>query len=1048
MKDKVKKKLLKCMSFTTRKPKPPVERRHSVNMDGHDFSEKDYEPNEATSDSVSNKSKPPSVKRQNSIRLSKKSDSALSTGTSEISTKSRLRAAAKAVNLIGNLHASEPTYFQEPKQAEDPYTVLKTQACDAIRNAFSLAFPEGEELKLNIDNAFPLLKSLGFNPHVEKVVDLVRESGIESFGEIDPTEFETVVLGLVQTKDAELWDKRLEEKQRQHDLREAEKAKKEADLIKLEADRRRAGFDVEEVETDEFEEFERRRQEEAALLAREAREDQLYDNMQMAFKFIDSDGDGVISTSDVYNLMMGLGEMLTDDELFGMVNVVDLDCDGKVTFDDFRKFLLPQSGDETLITSPAELAQRLIESTAPVSVAYDTKAENADKDADVVNENVGENADVIPNQNADDINGGGVETELGNGEKEKEETAVTSEAEVVTEKTEEDTKKKADYQRKRSMLWGYTSSSSTDTVKREDRVTSVSSESDSVFLDAKQTTPDTPEVITDDGTLDCANLEKPEVDDDNRLTDPPDTPGQLLLDAIKEEDEHSNYDVERKGDEKEVNDKHEQKPDVKPVLHIEHKKKLFSRQSSSASLKTKFTESFVDSGVETMDSVNCSEMLDLPDEYDIDMSGDETEEAKAASTSHPATKHSARAIYDDNQEDEDMVEAHHVHESLSRVSSTESLSKLEDLESEMPTERVKNFVNEIMRIDLPKSPTSGELNVKLKESDRLTRAEYLQNAILQRSATAPSLTVSKSNTGRPDTARRSDIPCSHINIDLTLDTTPKANVRTVRQGRERSTSARSSRDVNGTSVSVSVIDLMKNVSNDENRSPVSERCRWPTRLLTRPRSPHMKMPYSQREQKIDLNLGGRHIEAHERIPLPQRRAQSAHPLSRTTASATSRTPATPKPPIKRPQTASLPMTYRKPEPNKETVILSVHPFANSDALYPNKNLLTSYHHGFKSIWPTGRKINFIQNKKPFESFELNSYSRAIERKQFPFKTKHNTSIKQATPVVSTDESMCVIAHKQQVIKGNNTKHSDDAKKPSVRKLSLYLATDSTPRMAR
>ncbi|WAR16525.1 CML8-like protein [Mya arenaria] len=595
MKDKVKKKLLKCMSFTTRKPKPPVERRHSVNMDGHDFSEKDYEPNEATSDSVSNKSKPPSVKRQNSIRLSKKSDSALSTGTSEISTKSRLRAAAKAVNLIGNLHASEPTYFQEPKQAEDPYTVLKTQACDA-------------------------------------------------FGEIDPTEFETVVLGLVQTKDAELWDKRLEEKQRQHDLREAEKAKKEADLIKLEAD-----------------------------------------------------GDGVISTSDVYNLMMGLGEMLTDDELFGMVNVVDLDCDGKVTFDDFRKFLLPQSGDETLITSPAELAQRLIESTAPVSVAYDTKAENADKDADVVNENVGENADVIPNQNADDINGGGVETELGNGEKEKEETAVTSEAEVVTEKTEEDTKKKADYQRKRSMLWGYTSSSSTDT-----------------------TTPDTPEVITDDGTLDCANLEKPEVDDDNRLTDPPDTPGQLLLDAIKEEDEHSNYDVERKGDEKEVNDKHEQKPDVKPVLHIEHKKKLFSRQSSSASLKTKFTESFVDSGVETMDSVNCSEMLDLPDEYDIDMSGDETEEAKAASTSHPATKHSARAIYDDNQEDEDMVEAHHVHESLSRVSSTESLSKLEDLESEMPTERVKNFVNEIMRIDLPKSPTSGELNVKLKESDRLT----------------------------------------------------------------------------------------------------------------------------------------------------------------------------------------------------------------------------------------------------------------------------------------------------------------------------------------
>lgn len=41
----------------------------------------------------------------------------------------------------------------------------------------------------------------------------------------------------------------------------------------------------------------------------------------------------MISSQDLYQLMMGLGEMLTDDELFGMLNMADVDCDGKVTFE-------------------------------------------------------------------------------------------------------------------------------------------------------------------------------------------------------------------------------------------------------------------------------------------------------------------------------------------------------------------------------------------------------------------------------------------------------------------------------------------------------------------------------------------------------------------------------------------------------------------------------------------------------------------------------------------------------------------------------------------
>ena len=75
-----------------------------------------------------------------------------------------------------------------------------------------------------------------------------------------------------------------------------------------------------------------------------------------------------------------------------------------------------------------------------------------------------------------------------------------------------------------------------------------------------------------------------------------------------------------------------------------------------------------------MDSVMCSELRDQPDVFDIDMPKDHI-----VTSSHQSDARRASCIiYDDNQEDEDMVDAHHVHELLSRVSSSESLTKLED----------------------------------------------------------------------------------------------------------------------------------------------------------------------------------------------------------------------------------------------------------------------------------------------------------------------------------------------------------------------------------
>ena len=48
-----------------------------------------------------------------------------------------------------------------------------------IKGAFGLVYGDGDQLKLSVDNAFPLLKTLGLSPQSESVVDLCREASIE-----------------------------------------------------------------------------------------------------------------------------------------------------------------------------------------------------------------------------------------------------------------------------------------------------------------------------------------------------------------------------------------------------------------------------------------------------------------------------------------------------------------------------------------------------------------------------------------------------------------------------------------------------------------------------------------------------------------------------------------------------------------------------------------------------------------------------------------------------------------------------------------------------
>lgn len=65
---------------------------------------------------------------------------------------------------------------------------------------------------------------------------------------------------------------------------------------------------------------------------RQAAGDDFEEDIKSAFSLIDKDADGVITTSDIYELMMGLGEMMTDEEIAEFIKTADLDNDGQINY--------------------------------------------------------------------------------------------------------------------------------------------------------------------------------------------------------------------------------------------------------------------------------------------------------------------------------------------------------------------------------------------------------------------------------------------------------------------------------------------------------------------------------------------------------------------------------------------------------------------------------------------------------------------------------------------------------------------------------------------
>ncbi|KAG6498689.1 hypothetical protein ZIOFF_038411 [Zingiber officinale] len=63
------------------------------------------------------------------------------------------------------------------------------------------------------------------------------------------------------------------------------------------------------------------------------------EELKEAFKVFDKDQNGFISKNELKNVMMSLGEKLTDEEVDQMIKEADLDGDGQVNYEEFVKMM-------------------------------------------------------------------------------------------------------------------------------------------------------------------------------------------------------------------------------------------------------------------------------------------------------------------------------------------------------------------------------------------------------------------------------------------------------------------------------------------------------------------------------------------------------------------------------------------------------------------------------------------------------------------------------------------------------------------------------------
>jgi len=76
------------------------------------------------------------------------------------------------------------------------------------------------------------------------------------------------------------------------------------------------------------------------MMARKMKEEDSEEDIKVAFEVFDSNKDGFISASELRDVMLSLGEKLTDREVTQMIHDADSDKDGKINYKDFLKMMM------------------------------------------------------------------------------------------------------------------------------------------------------------------------------------------------------------------------------------------------------------------------------------------------------------------------------------------------------------------------------------------------------------------------------------------------------------------------------------------------------------------------------------------------------------------------------------------------------------------------------------------------------------------------------------------------------------------------------------
>ena len=95
---------------------------------------------------------------------------------------------------------------------------------------------------------------------------------------------------------------------------------------------------IAEVDTDgnghiDFEEF-------VSLMNRRSKETDAEEEVINAFKVLDKDGQGIISSTELRHLMTTLGDKLTEEEVDEMIKEADFDGNGSINYEEFVRMMM------------------------------------------------------------------------------------------------------------------------------------------------------------------------------------------------------------------------------------------------------------------------------------------------------------------------------------------------------------------------------------------------------------------------------------------------------------------------------------------------------------------------------------------------------------------------------------------------------------------------------------------------------------------------------------------------------------------------------------